>query len=121
DNKWSIAPNVGALSTYLNELITNKSYNRLHQNIEDFLQSVPGGHHLRKFGKMVKAETKDFLSNQESSLFEKYGLRYIGPIDGHDFKLLDQYMSFAKRSEEPVILHVLTTKGKGYDAALKNP
>lgn len=121
DNKWSIAPNVGALSTYLNELITNKSYNRLHQNIEDFLQSVPGGQHLRKFGKMVKAETKDFLSNQESSLFEKYGLRYIGPIDGHDFKLLDQYMSFAKRSEEPVILHVLTTKGKGYDAALKNP
>lgn len=121
DNKWSIAPNVGALSGYLNELITNKAYNRLHQNVEEFLGSVPGGRHIRKLGKIVKADTKNFLSNQESSLFEKYGLRYIGPIDGHDHKMLDQYLNFAKESDEPVILHVLTTKGKGYDAALQNP
>jgi len=121
DNKWSIAPNVGAIPNYLNELITNPVYNRLHNDLEGFLESVPGGDALRRIGKKVKAETKDFFSDQESSLFEKYDLRYIGPIDGHDLDLLDQYLTFAKNSEEPVILHVLTTKGKGFEAALDNP
>ncbi|WP_269537975.1 1-deoxy-D-xylulose-5-phosphate synthase [Cerasicoccus fimbriatus] len=121
DNKWSIAPNVGAIPSYLNELITNPVYNRLHNDLESFLESVPGGNRLRKIGKKVKAETKDFFSDQESSLFEKYGLRYIGPIDGHDQELLNQYMEFAKECEEPVMLHVLTTKGKGFEAALNNP
>ncbi len=122
DNKWSIAPNVGAISNYLNELITNPVYNRLHQDLESFLQNVPGGGYIRKFGSKVKQETKDFLSGDfQSSLFEKFGLRYIGPIDGHDLKLLDQYMDFCKRSEDPVILHVLTTKGKGFPAALGDP
>lgn len=122
DNKWSIAPNVGAIHNYLNELITNPVYNRLHHDFEDFLNNVPGGERLKKFGSKVKQETKDFFSGDyESSLFEKYGLRYIGPIDGHDLKLLDQYIQFAKESEDSVILHVLTTKGKGFEAALDNP
>lgn len=121
DNKWSIAPNVGAISSYLNELITNPVYNRLHNDIESFLQHMPGGEQLRKLGSMVKKETKDFFSDQESSLFEKYGLRYVGPIDGHDLDMLDQYLSFAKQSDCPVVLHVLTTKGKGLPAALENP
>ncbi len=121
DNKWSIAPNVGAIPTYLNELITNPVYNRLHNDIEGFLKSVPGGQAIRKFGKKVKQETKDFLIDQNPSLFEKYGLRYIGPVDGHDLKQLDQYMQFCKEADEPVILHVLTTKGKGFEAALQNP
>lgn len=121
DNKWSIAPNVGAIPTYLNELITNPVYNRLHQDLEGFLSAVPGGNFLKRVGSKVKQETKDFLIDQESSLFEKYGVRYIGPVDGHDIKLLDQYLEFCKNSEDPIILHVLTTKGKGFDAALKNP
>lgn len=121
DNKWSIAPNVGAIPQYLNELITNPVYNRLHNDLEGFLESVPGGDAIRRIGKKVKAETKDFFSDQESSLFEKYGLRYIGPVDGHDLDLLDQYMTFAKECDEPIILHVLTTKGKGFEAALNNP
>ncbi len=122
DNKWSIAPNVGAIHTYLNELITNPTYNRIHEDMEDFLRCVPGGEALKKFGSKVKQETKDFFSGDyQSSLFEKFGLRYIGPIDGHDLKLLDQYLDFAKRSEDPIILHVLTTKGKGFDAALGDP
>ncbi|MEO0795755.1 MAG: 1-deoxy-D-xylulose-5-phosphate synthase [Verrucomicrobiota bacterium] len=121
DNKWSIAPNVGAIPNYLNELITNPVYNRLHNDLEGFLESVPGGNTIRRIGKKVKAETKDFFSDQESSLFEKYDLRYIGPVDGHDQDMLEQYLDFAKNSEEPVILHVLTTKGKGFNAALNNP
>jgi len=121
DNKWSIAPNVGAIPSYLNELITNPVYNRIHEDLEGFLKQVPGGKTLMKFGSKVKQETKDFVIDQQSSLFEKYGLRYIGPIDGHDFRSLNQYLEFCKHSEEPVILHVLTTKGKGFEAALGDP
>ncbi len=119
DNKWSIAKNVGALPRYFNELITNPVYNRLNDDIEQFLQKVPGGESLINFGSKWKKETKDFFVS--SSLFEKFDVRYIGPIDGHDFKQVEHYLEFAKRAEQPVLLHVLTTKGKGYDVALKNP
>lgn len=119
DNKWSIAKNVGALSRYFNELITNPVYNRLNDDIEHFLQKMPGGESLINFGSKWKKETKDFFVS--SSLFEKFDVRYIGPIDGHDLDQVEHYLEFAKRAEQPVLLHVLTTKGKGYDVALENP
>ncbi|MGB0415684.1 MAG: 1-deoxy-D-xylulose-5-phosphate synthase [Coraliomargarita sp.] len=119
DNKWSIAKNVGALPRYFNELITNPIYNRLNDDIEALLQKMPGGESLINFGSKWKRETKDFFVS--SSLFEKYGVRYIGPIDGHDLKQVEHYLEFAKNAEQPVLLHVLTTKGKGYDVALENP
>jgi len=119
DNKWSIAKNVGALPRYFNELITNPVYNRLNDDLESLLQKVPGGESIIQFGSKWKRETKDFFVS--SSLFEKYGIRYIGPIDGHDIKQLEHYLDFAKNAEQPVLLHVLTTKGKGYDVAIKNP
>lgn len=119
DNKWSIAKNVGALPRYFNELITNPVYNRLNNDLEQFLQRVPGGESLINFGSKWKKETKDFFVS--SSLFEKFDVRYIGPIDGHDINQLEHYFKFAKRTEQPVLLHVLTTKGKGYQVAIKNP
>jgi 1-deoxy-D-xylulose-5-phosphate synthase len=119
DNEWSIAKNVGAISTYLNELITNPVYNRLHHDLEGFLKKIPGGDSLLELGARAKKEAKDFVV--PSSLFEKFDLRYLGPIDGHNLPLLIQYLEFCKRSDEPVILHVLTKKGKGYDVAIKNP
>ncbi|MEN8662807.1 MAG: 1-deoxy-D-xylulose-5-phosphate synthase [Lentimonas sp.] len=119
DNKWSIAKNVGALPRYFNELITNPIYNRLNDEIEALLQKVPGGESLINFGSKWKKETKDFFVS--SSLFEKFNVRYIGPIDGHDQKQLEYYLEFAKNAEQPVLLHVLTTKGKGYDVAIQNP
>jgi len=119
DNKWSIAKNVGALPRYFNELITNPIYNRLNDDIESLLQKVPGGESIINFGSKWKKETKDFLVS--SSLFEKFNVRYIGPIDGHDQKQLEYYLKFAKNAEQPVLLHVLTTKGKGYDVAIQNP
>ncbi|MGB0744094.1 MAG: 1-deoxy-D-xylulose-5-phosphate synthase, partial [Opitutales bacterium] len=119
DNKWSIAKNVGALPRYFNELITNPVYNRLNDDIEQFLQKMPGGESLINFGSKWKKETKDFFVS--SSLFEKFDVRYIGPIDGHDLKQVEHYLEFAKRAEQPVLLHVLTTKGKGYNVALENP
>jgi len=119
DNEWSIAKNVGAIAKYLNELITNPVYNRLHKDLESFLHTIPGGESIIKFGSKAKKETKDFFV--PSSLFEKYGIRYIGPIDGHDIELLHQYMEFCKESTEPIVLHVLTQKGRGYDVAINNP
>jgi len=119
DNKWSIAKNVGALSRYFNELITNPIYNRLNDDIESLLQKMPGGESIIKFGTKWKQETKDFFVS--SSIFEKYGIRYIGPIDGHDHKQVEHYLEFAKNAEQPVLLHILTEKGRGYDVAIQNP
>ncbi|MEC8650430.1 MAG: 1-deoxy-D-xylulose-5-phosphate synthase [Verrucomicrobiota bacterium] len=119
DNKWSIAKNVGALSRYFNELLTSSTYNRMNDNFEAFLKKMPGGKSLIRLGSKWKRETKDFFVS--SSLFETYGVRYIGPIDGHDLKQLEHYLEFAKKAEQPVLLHILTTKGKGYEVAIKNP
>ena len=119
DNKWSIAKNVGALSRYFNELLTSPAYNRMNDDFEAFLKKMPGGKSLIRLGSKWKRETKDFFVS--SSLFETYGVRYIGPIDGHDPKQLEHYLEFAKNAEQPVLLHVLTTKGKGYEVAIKNP
>lgn len=119
DNEWSIDKNVGALAHYFNELITNPAYNRLHDDLESFLQKVPGGQSLLRFGHKAKEETKDFVLN--SSIFEKYGLRYIGPIDGHDLPSLQRYLEFCKAADEPIFLHVITKKGKGYSVALEKP
>lgn len=119
DNEWSISKNVGAIARYLNELITNPIYNRFHNDLESFLKKIPGGESIIRFGSKAKQETKDFFV--PSSLFEKFGLRYIGPIDGHDINLLHQYLEFCKQSTDPVLLHVLTQKGCGYDVAIKNP
>lgn len=119
DNEWSIAKNVGAIASYLNELITNPVYTRLNDDIESFLQKVPGGKSLIRLGSRAKIETKDFIVS--SSLFEKFGLRYLGPIDGHDTEKLIQYLEFSKSSEQPILLHVLTKKGRGCEPAVKFP
>jgi 1-deoxy-D-xylulose-5-phosphate synthase len=119
DNKWSIAPNVGAMAKYLNELITNPTYNRIHDDLESFLRKVPGGDSILRIGSRAKQEAKNMVV--PSVLFEKYGLRYVGPIDGHNIDLLVKNLEFAKHSEHPVVLHVLTVKGKGYDVAINQP
>jgi len=120
DNEWSIDRNVGAIAHYLNELITTPTYNRVQEDVESFLRRVPGGASLIKFGSKWKRETKDFFVSS-SSLFENFGVRYIGPIDGHDLESLEQYLTFAKNSPEPLILHVITRKGNGYDVAIQHP
>jgi len=119
DNKWSIARNVGAMSKYLNEIITNPTYNRLHDDMESFLKRVPGGDSILRLGALAKEGAKNMVV--PSVLFEKYGLRYVGPIDGHNIDLLVKNLEFAKHSEQPVVLHVLTVKGKGYEAAISHP
>ena len=119
DNEWSIARNVGAISRYLNELSTNPTYNRIYHDLESFFKGLPHGEAMNRMWVRWKRETKDFFVS--SSLFEKFGLRYLGPIDGHDIPLLVKNLEFARHSDTPVIIHVLTKKGRGYDAALGQP
>jgi len=119
DNEWSIARNVGAMSKYLTELITNPVYNRLHEDLESFLKIVPGGNSLINLGGRAKVGAKSMMV--PSSLFEKYGLRYLGPIDGHDIELVIKNLEFARHADRPIVIHLITTKGKGYDVALKQP
>ena len=119
DNKWSIAKNVGALSKYFNELITNPVYTRIHKEAESFLSNLPLGKSFMKFVSKAKRDTKELLA--PSSIFEKLGIRYLGPIDGHDIHGLVQFFEFAKNSNEPIVLHLLTQKGKGFPVALEEP
>jgi 1-deoxy-D-xylulose-5-phosphate synthase len=119
DNEWSIARNVGAIARYLNRLSTNPTYNRIHHDLERFFTSLPGGNDMHRVYMKWKRETKDFFV--ESSLFEKFGLRYLGPIDGHNLDELVKNLEFAKQTDGPILLHVLTKKGRGLEAAMRHP
>jgi 1-deoxy-D-xylulose-5-phosphate synthase len=119
DNEWSIARNVGAISHYLNRLSTNPTYNRIHHDVEAFFKSFPAGVEMNRVYTKWKRETKDFFV--ESSLFEKFGLRYLGPVDGHDLEALAKNLEFAKHCDVPVLVHVLTKKGRGLPAAVEHP
>lgn len=119
DNEWSIAKNVGAISSYLNRISTNRTYNKLHHDIEGWFKSFPAGVEMNRAYVKWKRETKDFFV--ESSLFEKFGLRYLGPVDGHDLDALTKNLEFAKHCDVPVLIHVLTKKGKGLSAAIEHP
>jgi 1-deoxy-D-xylulose-5-phosphate synthase len=119
DNEWSIAKNVGAISSYLNRISTSRTYNKLHHDVEAFFKSFPAGVEMNRVYTKWKRETKDFFV--ESSLFEKFGLRYLGPVDGHNFEALQKNLEFAKHCDVPVIVHVLTKKGKGLEAAIAHP
>ena len=119
DNEWSIAKNVGAISSYLNRISTNPIYNKVHHDVEAFFKSFPTGVELNRVYTKWKRETKDFFV--ESSLFEKFGLRYLGPVDGHDLDALHKNLEFAKHCDVPVLIHVLTKKGRGLEAAVEHP
>ena len=119
DNEWSIAKNVGAIAHYLNRLSTSTTYNKIHSDLEKFFLGLPNGYEMNQMWNKWKRETKDFFMS--SSLFEKFGLRYIGPIDGHNLDELIKHLEFAKSSDSPIILHVITKKGHGLPAARNFP
>jgi 1-deoxy-D-xylulose-5-phosphate synthase len=118
DNEWSIAKNVGAIASYFNAITTHPMYAGLHEKAGRFIKAVGGKsavHLAHKFEEGVKGLLVP------SVLFEEFGLHYYGPIDGHDIPLLIKTFEFLKTQEEPVILHILTKKGRGYEPALAKP
>ena len=139
DNEWSIAKNVGAISNYLNKLITNPGYNRITRDLQAFLAKVPTGKLALRLGlkgqeALKGTVTQAVLQHNEETLdpdgrggfgsslvFEEFGIRYLGPIDGHDLPLLLETLEFAKTCDQPIVIHVITKKGKGFSAALEHP
>jgi 1-deoxy-D-xylulose-5-phosphate synthase len=120
DNEMSISPNVGALSSYLNRLMTGQFVNRFRNDIENFLKTLPGiGKSVLRFAKQAEESLKGFL--MPGLLFEELGMKYIGPIDGHRLDYLIETFQNIKKLRGPILVHVVTKKGKGYPPAERNP
>ncbi|MGE9268147.1 MAG: 1-deoxy-D-xylulose-5-phosphate synthase [Verrucomicrobiales bacterium] len=118
DNEWSIDKNVGALAKYFNALQTHPTYNGIREKAADFVGKVAGDS-VRKFAHKIERNAKNLLI--PNVLFEKFGIHYYGPIDGHDIPLLVKTFEHLKKQKEPVILHIITEKGRGYQPALEKP
>jgi 1-deoxy-D-xylulose-5-phosphate synthase len=120
DNEMSISPNVGALSAYLSRIITGQFYNRFKKEMVAFVDTIPGiGKSMLKVAKQSEEFLKGLLV--PGLLFEELGFRYIGPISGHRFDHLLENLQNVKNLHGPILIHVLTNKGKGYAPAEKNP
>lgn len=117
DNEMSIAKNVGALSEYLSKARVASSYNKIKQDAETFLKQIPAvGDKAFKTVKKMK-DGLSYLLVSPGMVFEELGFHYYGPIDGHNIELLTEMLTKAKHREGPVLVHVLTKKGKGYKPA----
>ena len=121
DNEMSISPNVGALSSYLNRLMTGQFAYRFRNEIKNFLESLPPriGKKLLRFAKHAEESLKGLLI--PGLLFEELGLQYIGPIDGHRMDYLIETFQNIKKLRGPILVHVITQKGKGYPPAETSP
>lgn len=120
DNEMSISENVGAVSRYLGEMLTNPSYNKWKHSIEGVVKRMSGqSNALRRLYYQAEESVKSMFLH--SVLFEEFGLRYIGPIDGHDLTRLVAALEIARDDVRPILLHVVTQKGRGYSFAEKCP
>ncbi len=121
DNEMSISKNVGALSRYLAKIMRAKLSLKLREDIKRTLTSIPGfGDSLLKIAKHAETTFKGFIL-PPGIIFEELGLTYIGPIDGHNIDELVETFENIKFLEKPIIVHVITKKGKGYELAEENP
>ncbi|MFT9848038.1 1-deoxy-D-xylulose-5-phosphate synthase [Aneurinibacillus sp. REN35] len=116
DNEMSIAPNVGALHSYLGKLRTNDGYKRVKEEVEYLLKKVPAvGGTMAKLAERLKDGLKYLMVS--GILFEELGFTYLGPVDGHDLPMLMETLRQAAHTKGPVLVHVITKKGKGYRPA----
>ena len=112
DNEMSISPNIGAIHRYLTKLTTSRIYRRLEHDVWEMLGKLPKSFRAQQGAGRVKEGLQNMVA--PTILFEEMGLKYFGPIDGHDLDVLHETLSDLKRFDEPVLLHVVTQKGKGY-------
>ncbi|MBQ4155036.1 MAG: 1-deoxy-D-xylulose-5-phosphate synthase [Clostridia bacterium] len=120
DNKISISRNVGAFARYLNIIRSRPGYHRFKHSVEKIISRIPF------CGKWINSNllrSKTMLKNAiyHSNIFEDMGFHYLGPVDGHDLKKLEQILNIAKEQKRPVLIHALTVKGKGYHFAENSP
>jgi 1-deoxy-D-xylulose-5-phosphate synthase len=120
DNEMSIAENVGALSNFLSRTITSEFVHKIKKDMESFLEGLDEfGMGALKVAKRAEESLKGIFT--PGMLFEAFGFEYIGPIDGHDIRRLQETLEKVRNFDDAVLIHVLTRKGKGYGPAEKNP
>ncbi|MFZ6016528.1 MAG: 1-deoxy-D-xylulose-5-phosphate synthase [Nitrospirota bacterium] len=120
DNEMSISPNVGALSAYLNRILTGEFYQKFRKETKSFLEGIPK---LGGLAAKIAQKTEEMLKGLflPGIIFEELGFNYVGPIDGHNIELLIETLKRIKTSSSPTLIHVITKKGKGYEFSEKNP
>jgi 1-deoxy-D-xylulose-5-phosphate synthase len=114
DNKWSIDKNVGAIANYFNKIVTSPQYHRLYERAAKLVEKV-GGKSATQVARKAEEAAKSML--WPSIIFEEFGLKYYGPVDGHDIASLIRMFQFLKTLDRPVLLHVITQKGRGFEPA----
>jgi 1-deoxy-D-xylulose-5-phosphate synthase len=119
DNKMSISENVGAISRHLSHIIAGQRYNRLKKWTKKWVEKLPCSEKIMSLISRIEESTKGILV--PGMLFEEFGIRYIGPIDGHDINELISTLQGVKEFSSPVIVHVITEKGRGYSPAESAP
>jgi len=116
DNNMSIDPNVGGLREYLTDITTSKTYNKVRDEVWKVLGKLPFGETQQKLASKVDSAVKGIIS-KSSNLFESLGVRYFGPVDGHNVTALVDMIDDLNKIQGPKLLHIITKKGKGYDKA----
>jgi 1-deoxy-D-xylulose-5-phosphate synthase len=116
DNAWSIDKNVGAIAEYFHKIVTNTTYNNLHDKAAGLIERF-GGKAARHVVRKAEEAAKGLIG--PGMLFEEFGLSYFGPIDGHNLPLLIETFKFLKRQNKPVVLHAITQKGRGFQPAIE--
>jgi len=115
DNEWSIDRNVGAIARIFHRIVTNEHYKNLHDHAHRIIEKI-GGKTAAEVARRAEEAAKSML--WPSILFEEFGLQYYGPVDGHNLPLLIETFKFLKAEKRPVLLHVITEKGHGFQPAL---
>ncbi|KAF0156943.1 MAG: 1-deoxy-D-xylulose-5-phosphate synthase [Syntrophaceae bacterium] len=119
DNEMSISPNVGALSSYLNRMMTGDRVTKFKSELKTFLKNIPSiGEQIFKFSKQIEESLKTFVV--PGALFEELGFTYVGPLEGHRLDYLIKNFENVKKLKGPVLVHVITQKGRGYKFAEEN-
>jgi len=120
DNEMSISENVGALSAYLNRILTGEFYQKFRKETKSFLEGIPKlGMKAAKMAQRTEEMLKGLFL--PGIIFEELGFNYLGPIDGHNIELLIETFKRIKMTSSPILIHVVTKKGKGYEFSEKNP
>ena len=119
DNQMSISKNVGGLKNSLTSMRTNRSYNAFKRSLTGVLETSQFGKYLSRHMEQFKNRAKRFLA--PNLPFEEFGILYLGPIDGHNVRKVVKYLRRCRELKKPMILHAITTKGKGYPFAVDNP
>ncbi|PKK39230.1 1-deoxy-D-xylulose 5-phosphate synthase [Clostridiaceae bacterium JG1575] len=121
DNEMSISRNVGGMSLYLSQLRSDQHYEKFKKGVQRNVEKLPLGKPLSDTMRKMKDTVKAMVVEEEGMIFENMGIKYLGPVDGHNIKELSTILKAAREFDGPVLVHAVTQKGRGYDFAVAHP